>query len=185
LQSLEIAGTLLGLTNLWLTVRQNIWCWPVGIACVLCFSVVFFDAKLYSDVFLQGVYLVVQAYGWWFWLNHKHRGVHSTSPVQQLRWNERLGLLFTVLLAALGLGFFMANFTKADLPYVDAVPTSLSIAAQWLQARKIIDSWILFIIANLLFIGIYAVKGLQVTIALYIASSILAAMGFRAWKLKI
>jgi nicotinamide mononucleotide transporter len=185
LQPLEIVGTALGLANLWLTVRQNIWCWPIGIACVLCFGVVFFDARLYSDVFLQVVYLIVQIYGWWFWLNHKHSGTSSTAPIAQLTMFERVTCLIAIGIAALGLGFFMATFTKADLPYLDAVPTSLSIAAQCLQTRKIIDSWLLFIVANLLFIGIYATKGLYVTIALYIVSTALAIIGFKAWKLKI
>jgi nicotinamide mononucleotide transporter len=184
-QPLEIIGTMLGLANLWLTVRQNIWCWPIGIACVLCFAVVFFDAKLYSDMVLQGVYVLVQMYGWRLWLKHKHTGARSTSRIQQLTANERVIGLISIGLGSLSLGFFMASFTKADLPYLDAVPTSLSITAQWLQARKVLDSWLLFIIANLLFIGIYAVKGLHVTIALYAASTVLAVIGFRQWRLKI
>jgi nicotinamide mononucleotide transporter len=72
--------------------------------------------------------------------------------------------------------------TKADLPYVDAVPAALSMAASWLQARKVLQSWLLFIVANLLFIGIYAVKGLHVTIALYLVSTALAVHGYLAWK---
>ena len=182
MQPLEIIGTALGLLNLWLTIRQNIWCWPVGIACVICFAFVFYDARLYSDLLLQFAYIGLQAYGWWRWLGTGHRGVQSTAPVQVLSNTARIAWCVGVATAALALGHTMATFTKADLPYLDATPTAMSLAAQWLQARKVLDSWLLFIVANLIFIGIYAMKGLYVTIALYVASSALAVAGYLAWR---
>jgi nicotinamide mononucleotide transporter len=182
MQPLEIAGTVLGLTNLWLTVRQNIWCWPIGIACVLCFGFVFYDARLYSDMMLQGVYTVVQLYGWWYWITQRRNGVHSTKPVVRLsNWLVVIWLAL-IAVAAAALGAVMANYTKADLPYLDAVPTVISMAAAWLQARKVLQSWLFFIVANLLFIGIYAAKGLHVTIALYVVSTGLAVIGYREWR---
>jgi nicotinamide mononucleotide transporter len=182
MQPLELLGTALGLTNLWLTVRQNIWCWPVGIACVVCFAFVFYDARLYSDLLLQIAYIGLQAYGWARWLQHGRAGVTSTAPVTVLSPTQRGVWAIALAVVAGVLGATMAHFTKADLPYLDAVPTTLSLAAQWLQARKVLDSWILFIVGNLLFIGIYAVKGLYVTIGLYVASSALAVAGFIAWR---
>jgi nicotinamide mononucleotide transporter len=182
MQPLEIAGTVLGLVNLWLTVRQNIWCWPVGIACVLCFGFVFYDARLYSDMMLQGVYTVVQLYGWWYWVSQRRTGVRSTEPVVKISNSLVVAWLAAIGVGALALGTLMASYTKADLPYLDAVPTVLSMAAAWLQARKVLQSWLFFIVANLLFIGIYAAKGLHVTIVLYVVSTGLAILGFREWR---
>jgi nicotinamide mononucleotide transporter len=181
LQPLEIAGTALGLLNLWLTVRQNIWCWPVGIACVLCFGFVFFEARLYSDVLLQVVYVGMQIYGWWYWVNKGHSGMHSTSSIIQLNTQDIVRWAVVVALGAAGLGAGMASFTKAHLPYLDALPTVISIVAAWLQAKKVLQSWLFFIIGNLLFIGVYAIKGLHLTIALYVVSTGLAIMGYLQW----
>jgi nicotinamide mononucleotide transporter len=178
---LEIAGTALGLLNLWLTIRQNIWCWPVGIACVACFCVVFFQARLYSDFLLQIVYTAVQLYGWWFWVRHGHTGVHSTFRVESINNIRMLKYAAIVTVCATCLGAVMARFTNADLPYLDAFPTAISMAAAWMQARKILQSWLFFILANLLFIYVYAAKGLYVTIALYVLSTILAAFGYLKW----
>jgi nicotinamide mononucleotide transporter len=178
---LEIVGTCLGLLNLWLTIRQNIWCWPIGIACVVCFGMVFFEARLYSDLLLQGFYVVVQLYGWWFWISHGHHGVHSTYSVKRLNGTQMLKWGGAIIAVSLSLGACMAKFTNADLPYVDAVPTTISMAAAWLQARKILQSWQLFILSNLLFIGVYASKGLYVTIALYVVSTVLATFGYLDW----
>ena len=51
----------------WLTTRQNRWCWPIGLAMVLIYAWIFFEVKLYSDMLLQVVYAVLQLYGWWQW----------------------------------------------------------------------------------------------------------------------
>jgi nicotinamide mononucleotide transporter len=181
LQPLEVAGTFLGLLNLWLTIRQNIWCWPVGIVCVICFGTVFFQAKLYSDLLLQFVYVAVQLYGWWFWVKHGHSGVQSTSKVIVI--NRGQVVIYSIAIAAFSgcLGAVMANFTNADLPYLDALPTVISMAAAWMQARKVLQSWLFFILGNILFIGVYASKGLYVTIILYLVSTILAAIGYAKW----
>jgi nicotinamide mononucleotide transporter len=181
LQPLEIAGTALGLLNLWLTIRQNIWCWPVGIACVICFAAVFLHAKLYSDLLLQFVYVAVQLYGWWFWVKHGHSGVRSTYKVLVLNRGQLAIYSIAIAVSFVCLGALMANFTNADLPYLDALPTAISMAAAWMQARKILQSWMFFILGNVLFIGVYASKGLYVTIALYVVSTIMAAFGYAKW----
>ncbi len=182
MQPLEIAGTVLGLLNLWLTIRQNIWCWPVGIACVICFGAVFFQARLYSDLLLQVVYIGMQLYGWWFWLQRGHVGVHSTFKVERLNPKQLLTYAVAIAAFSLMLGAGMANFTNADLPYLDALPTTISMAAAWLQARKVLQSWLLFILGNVLFIGIYASKGLYITIVLYVVSTALAVFGYLKWR---
>jgi nicotinamide mononucleotide transporter len=182
LQPLEIVGTVLGLLNLWLTVRQNIWCWPVGIACVLCFGVVFFEARLYSDLLLQVVYVAVQIYGWWYWVSKGHSGARSTSTIIQLDTQNVVRWVLVIAAGALALGACMKSFTKADLPYLDALPTTISMVAAWLQAKKVLQSWLFFILANILFIGVYAMKGLHVTISLYVVSTVLASMGYLQWR---
>lgn len=179
---LEAAGTALGLANLWLTRQQNMLCWPVGIACVLCYGVVFFEARLYSDTLLQLVYVALQAYGWSLWARGKRRALYSDSPITRLGPRALLGWLTAAALGAAGLGGVMNAITNADRPFFDAAATALSLVAQYLQARKVLDSWWLFIAGNVVFIVRYAQKGLSLTIVLYVLSSVLAAMGWLAWR---
>jgi nicotinamide mononucleotide transporter len=63
----EIVAVVFGLLCVWLTTRQSIWCWPAGLVQVVLFLFVFWDAKLYSDVILHAVYVVLQVYGWVHW----------------------------------------------------------------------------------------------------------------------
>ena len=179
---LEAAGTALGLVNLWLTRQLNMLCWPVGIACVLCYGVVFFEARLYSDTLLQLVYVALQAYGWSMWARGKRRALYSDSPITRLGPRVLLGWLTAAALGAAGLGGVMNAITDADRPFFDAAATALSLVAQYLQAREVLDSWCLFIAGNVVFIVRYAQKGLSLTIVLYVLSSVLAAMGWLAWR---
>lgn len=177
---LEAIATALGLVNQWLTIRQNIWCWPVGIASVALFAFVFFEAKLYSDVLLQVFYVALQAYGWHHWL-YGGLSRNALRP-RTLATGDYWRVLLLVVVAAGVLGTVMRTLTDASLPFLDASATGMSLVAQWLQARKLIESWLLFIAANLLFIGIYAAKGLYITIILYCVISAMAVAGFMAWR---
>lgn len=185
MQILEFAGVALGLANQWLTIRQNIACWPVGIASVVLLAFVFHDAKLYSDVLLQAVYVVLQLYGWRLWARRRDGGgiaARSLVPVSLL---TPIGWLVLAAVIAAGgalLGAAMGRFTDAALPYWDAATTVASLCAQWLQARKVLESWLVFIAANLSFIAIYLGKGLYATALLFVVISVLAAIGFAHWR---
>ena len=177
---LEASATALGLANQWLTIRRNILCWPVGIASVTLFGLVFFDARLYSDLLLQGVYVGLQAYGWHAWL-HGAPGravlaIRRLAPIDYWRAPLLIVAIATIL------GSVMRIATDASLPYVDATATALSLVAQWLQARKVLEGWIVFIAANLVFIGIYATKGLYITIGLFVVLTGMAIAGYLAWR---
>ncbi len=179
---LEAAGTALGLLNLWLTRQQNILCWPVGIACVLCYAFVFYEARLYSDTLLQLVYIALQGYGWSLWARGKRRALFSDSPITRLGARGWMGWLAAAGIGAAGLGGLMSATTNADRPFFDATATALSLVAQYLQARKVLDSWWLFVAGNALFIVLYVQKGLHLTVVLYGVSSVLAVMGWLAWR---
>ncbi|MFN0164105.1 MAG: nicotinamide riboside transporter PnuC [Burkholderiales bacterium] len=182
---LEAAGTALGLLNLWLTRQQNILCWPVGIACVLCFAFVFHEARLYSDMLLQYVYVGLQAWGWWLWARGGRDRLVSRSPIRKLSRMTFLVCLAVCAAVAFLLGNLMATATRADLPYLDATATAGSLIAQYLQAKKVLESWLIFCAANLVFIGIYLAKGLYLTAALFVASTMLALSGYLTWRQRL
>jgi len=178
--SYEIIGAILGLISVWLTIRQNIWCWPTGLLMVALYTVVFFQAKLYADAGLQVVYFVLQIYGWYEWL---HGGSHR-GKLDVKRISLRLGIVLAAIavMATALMGYLLATKTDAALPYWDSTATVLSLIAQWMLARKIIENWLVWITVDLLSIGIYATKALYLTVALYAAFLALAALGWVEWR---
>jgi nicotinamide mononucleotide transporter len=177
---LEFAGSVFGLLAVFLTVRQNIWCWPTGVISVVLYTVIFYDAKLYSDAILQVVYFFLQFYGWYHWL---HGGREKTSvPVTRLRPRALQGWLVVGVVGSGLWGFGMARFTDAALPYPDAGVVVLSLVAQWLLTRKNLESWHFWIVVDMIAIGVYFAKQLYITAGLYGVFLILAFLGLQAWK---
>jgi nicotinamide mononucleotide transporter len=184
LNPVEIAATALGFVNQWLAIRQHIWCWPVGIASVLGFAFVFWDAKLYSDAGLQVLYVAMQLVGWVRWHSHAAglAGRRSLLPVTVLSWRARLLWTGAAAFGAVLLGGTMRGFTDASMPFADATATSLSLVGQWLQARKVLDSWAFFIAGNLIFITLYVGKGLYATTLLFVFLTAMAVVGSARWR---
>jgi len=177
---LELLGVLTGVVAVWLTVRQNVWCWPVGLVNVALFAVVFSRARLYADAGLQGVYFALCLYGWWAWL-HGGRD-HGPLAVTRSPRRERLVLAVLALAGAALLGTLLHRGTNASFPYLDSALTAGSLAAQWLQARKRLENWIVWIAVDVVYVGMYVTKDLHLTALLYAGFTVLAVAGFREWR---
>jgi len=177
---IEVAAVVLTLFAVYLTTRQVVWCWPLGMVSVSLYALVFFEARLYADTGLQVLYFLLAAYGWWAWRHggedHKELRV-STAGV-------KMGIVLFAL-AALGglvLGEGLARFTDASLPLMDSMLTSFSIAAQWMQTRKILESWLVWLAVDVLYVGMFLYKDLLLTAGLYAVFLVLAVMGYRGWR---
>jgi nicotinamide mononucleotide transporter len=177
----EIIGTVLGVVGVWLMIRQNIWAWPVGMVQVAVYAWVFYGAKLYSDVILQGCFFLMQGYGWWHWLTHKHTASHSELPVTRLAIPVLVGWIFLGAAATAGWGAYMST-TDAALPHWDAFILVFSLIAQWLQARKKLECWVGWLAVNSVAIGVYWVKDLRLTAGLYVIFWVMALWGWREWR---
>jgi nicotinamide mononucleotide transporter len=175
----EVLGFATGLVNVWLVVRQHIANWPLGIVNVLLLMLVFWTAGLYADAGLQIVYVILGFYGWWSW---RYGGVDRTRlSVRRTARGEWAILAGAGVLLTAGLYFFLTTFTGSTVPLADAVTTALSLLATYGQSRKLVESWWLWIAADLIYIPLYGYKELWLTAILYIAFLILCVFGLRAW----
>lgn len=180
MSNLEILAVIVNVLGVWLTAQRTRWCWPVGVIGVLLYAWIFYDAKLYSDTLLQGIFAFLQGYGWWRW----SRGgldqgkVHVASLAAREAW---LGLLAGLLGGAV-LGLLMKSFTDAAVPWLDAQLTSFSLVASVWAARKYVASWWLWIVLDVIYVGMYWFKDLQLTAALYAGFVVLAIYGWQAWQ---
>ena len=181
---IEVAAVILGFINVTLIIRRNIWNYPFGIAMVILYCKIFYDYRLYSDSLLQIYFLVIQFYGWWYWLRGRAADgriiVARIVPAHAAFWLG--GAIFGVGL----LGTMMDRLTDADFPYWDGTIAVLSVIAQFLLSRRILENWIVWITVDLLAISLFWIKGLYPTSALYGIFLVLASIGLanwtRAWK---
>lgn len=169
-----------GLLCVWLTVRQNVWCWPTGLIQVVLYIGVFYQAKLYSDLILHIIYVIMQVYGWYHWL---HGGRERTELEVSLL--SMPALLIWILIGAVTTvpwGYSMANYTDAAAPYADAFIAAGSLIAQWLMARKKLESWYFWIAIDIVAVAVYLCKELYITAGLYSVFLVLAVLGYSQWR---
>ena len=179
MNSLEIIAVLFGLTNVSLLVRRSIWNYPFGMAMVALYMLIFWEAKLYGEAVLQVFFFVVQAWGWYLWA--RAGGLVEAVEVSWLGWPARIGSLLAVALVTVTVGWGMARFTDAAMPYADAAITGASVVAQILLSIRRIENWILWIAIDVGAIFLYIERDLHLTAGLYGAFLILATMGLIQW----
>jgi nicotinamide mononucleotide transporter len=177
---IEVAATIFGLISVYLTIKENIWCWPTGIIMVVLYIFIFYEVKLYSDMGLQIFYVFIQFYGWYHWLYGGKK--KDDLPVTKLKKKHIPIWIFVIIVATFAWGYLMNNYTDAALPYYDAFAVALSVVAQWFLTIKKLESWILWIIVDVISVGIYIVKGLNLTAILYVVFLILAINGLLEWQ---
>ena len=179
MSTLEWIAAIAGALSVYLSARENIWSWPTGIVNVTLYIIVFRDAGLYSDMGLQVVYLLLSIYGWYEWLyGGKDRTQLTVSRATAREW------LITIPIALVfwfGLARYTATLPGVALPHIDSGLTTLSLVAQWMLTRKILENWVLWIVADIAYVPMYLYKHLPVTAALYLLFLVLATLGLRSW----
>ncbi len=178
---IEIIAVALGIATVFLTVRQNMWCWPTGLVQVLLYIEIFYEARLYSDVLLQVIYVVLQIYGWYHWASGKS-AMRSELPVTSLSLRQVASWIAITIAGAFVWGELMLRFTNAASPRADAFIAIASLCAQYLLARKKLESWYWWISVDVVAIGVYWSRDLRLTSGLYAVFLGLCIAGLVEWR---
>lgn len=176
----ESVAAIITAISVYLQARENIWNWPTAIVSVVMYMVVYVKAGLYSDAGLQGYFLVTSVYGWYHWI---HGGKNDTmltvtrASMKVWLWCLGLGLAFWYLDASL-----TSRLKGVAFPYLDAATTTVSLIAQWMVTRKLLESWLLWIAVNVVYVPMLLAKQLYPTALLYAVLLVLAIKGFVDWR---
>lgn len=177
---LEAVAVLFGIVSVYLSTRENIWSWPTALINVGLFSVLFLETGLYSDTGLQVVYFALSIYGWYQWLY----GGAGRTAITVTRTSRRTWAVLAVIAAATWavLGTITSRLPGTALPYVDAATTTVSLIAQWMMTRKLLENWLIWVAVDVVYVGMFIFKGLYLTAFNYGIYLALAVFGYVAWK---
>jgi nicotinamide mononucleotide transporter len=179
----EYFGVLTGLLYLYLEIQQHRMMWVVGFLTSAVYVWVFFDSAVYANMGLQLYYALISVYGFWLWRrgNDPHP---QPEAILYRHLNWRLGALIGLALAVLFVGIFfvLSRYTDSTVPVGDAFTTTVGIVATWMLARRILEHWYFWIVANGVSIYIYYSLALYPTMFLYLCYAILAYVGYSMWK---
>lgn len=179
---IEIFGVITGIVYVILEVKQNRLLWPLGIATSAAYVYIFFTGKFYADMGLQLYYVLISIYGWYFWSRGGTKRVRGELPVVRITRPQFIWLLLVFAITWAGIFIVLDRFTDSTVPVGDSFTTSLAIVATWMLTRKIIEQWFLWMLANVVSIGLYIYKGLYPTVILYAVYAGMAFYGYLEWK---
>lgn len=176
---LEMSGVITGILCVYLAAKNNIWNWPIAIISVLIYIFIFFEAKLYADTGLQVYFLVVNFYGWYYW---SRKDQQKKVRVTRITLKETILSGIAIAVFTAGLGFFLSNETDASFPFIDSFCTAGSLVAQIFLARKVLETWLIWILVDVIYVGVYLIKDLHLTAGMYALYIIMASIGYLNWK---
>lgn len=176
---LEIAAVAFSFPCVALAARRNAWCWPPGTVGASAYLLPFYQAKLYAGVGLQAVFLAQNIYGWRYWT--KKDDQRKTPRIRALGRRARGVVAITILGMTLGFGAALQTTTDASFPHLDTLLASTGLLANGMQARKILENWILWILADVFYIGMFIHKGMFVSASLYLILLALSTQGLVRW----
>ena len=178
----ELLGFLTGIACVYLVIYEHVWNFPLGIASNIFFFALFVRAGLYGDAGLQVVYIGLAVQGWYWWLRGgRHRTTLHVSHI------SRREFLMAIVLAAVAVAALLNVLRVAggSAPFLDSLTTVLSLVAQYFLNRKYIENWIVWIIADVLYIYLYLQRGLLLTAILYAIFIAMCVAGLAQWRRSI
>jgi nicotinamide mononucleotide transporter len=174
---LGIIALLSGTLGVWLTIKQNIYCWPVSLVAVLASIIEFYEQRLYGDMSLQGVYLFLGIYGWVYWNKKKSAPFEvKATPLKAVPW---------LLLATLGQGllyYALLLYFKGDRPVLDAALTAASLTATYMMTKKWVENWLTWVFIDAAYVLLYGLKHMWLFAVLYLLFTVIAFYGWLKWR---
>ena len=178
---LEIIATSFGILSVWFARKNNILVFPTGIISVLIYAYITYENKIYAETGINIYYFIMSIYGWLLWTSN------NKSIKKEISYSTKIEVLLSVIVFFLFFLFllYLLKLTDSDVVVIDSFTTSLSLTAMLLLARRKVENWLYWIIADIIYIPLFIYKGLYITSIQYFVFLYLAIMGYKEWKRKI
>ena len=179
---LEIMAVLFGFASVWYSKQNNILVFPTGLISTSIFVYLLFKWQLLGDMMINGYYFIMSLYGWYIWT--RKVDAKNVTPISRATKSEKI---IAVIIFALTLLLVYQVYQFYDMwtnwvAYVDTMTTALFFVGMWLMAKRKIENWYFWVVADIISIPLYLYKGLTFTSIQYFGFTILAIFGFLAWK---
>lgn len=180
--SWEMLAVFLSVSYILLAIKQSLWCWVAAFFSTLIYSILFFDASLLMDSALNIFYLVMAVYGWYSWKYGNAIAKQESLEISSYGLLKNIKVIVSLSLISLLLGFYMANYTKADFAYLDTFTTVFAVFATYMLTKKVLENWLYWVVIDAVSIYIYINKGFYLTAVLFAIYTILAFVAYKQWK---
>ena len=186
---LEIIAVVFGVVAIWLASKGRVVNFGIGLVNCVLYGILFGREGLYSGMILQGIYFVINLYGLYSW----RKPEVDTDKELKIMWltiKERV--LVGVVIVATGVLWGMGvkwgaqllpeNIQEPQYPMVDAILTTASVVAQILLTHKKIDNWVIWVLVDVVYIGLFLMVGMYWTAGLYVVYTGIAVNAVKMWN---
>ena len=178
---LEIFAVIFGFLSVWFSKNNNVLVFPTGLVNTSIFVYLLFKWELLGDMVINAYYFVVSIYGWYYWTRKNN---NEYTPITKLNISDKKIMLLIAVLSCLFVSLMYTYFDKWSgvVSYVDILTTSIFFVGMWLMAKRKIESWIYWIIGDIISVPLYLYKGLAFTSFQYFIFTFIAIAGYYKWK---
>ena len=179
--SLEIIAVFFGFLSVWFSKNNNILVFPTGMINTSIFVYLLLKWSLLGDMIINAYYFVMSIYGWYFWL----KGTDNTvSPISKVSNKDIRIVVLLFISSSFFVSIVYTFFDKWEtiVSYIDILTTAIFFAAMWLMAKRKVESWIFWIVGNIISVPLYLHKGLAFTSIQYFIFTVIAIAGYIKWK---
>lgn len=195
--ALEVTAVVLGISSVLLSMKRNIWVYPVGIISTGIYVYILFIFGLLGDCLINVYYTIMSIYGWILWSKNTEDKIHvKVSQTQTKEWFFAT-LLFLASLILVVTVYYLKPVLDNDLKsegiklglyhldwanWLDVFTTSVFLVGMWLMARQKIENWLFWILGDTICIPMFIYKGLVITSIQFLVFTVLAVIGYFKWK---
>lgn len=179
--SLEIIAVFFGFLSVWFSKNNNILVFPTGMINTSIFVYLLLKWSLLGDMIINAYYFIMSIYGWYFWL----KGTNNTvSPISKVSNKDIRIVVLLFISSSIFVSLVYTFFDKWEtiISYIDILTTAIFFAAMWLMAKRKVESWIFWIVGNIISVPLYLHKGLAFTSIQYFIFTVIAIAGYIKWK---
>jgi len=179
---LEISANFMTAIAIFLAGRNSVHTWWIGIIGVTLFGFLFFDAKLYADVTLQGFFVITGLIGWYRWVGGKSK---DELPITRTKTSTLVFAIAGGIIVGVAYALLLQRFTDAYAPGWDTALLVGSVIGQLLLMNRKIENWGFWLLVNTIAVPLFLSRGLYLTSVLYAAYWVHAIIAYRKWKSEI
>ena len=178
---LQIVGVVLGLLYLYFEYKANIWLWIVGLIMPVVHGLLYYRSGLYADCAMEAYYILAGIYGLAVWLR---RGANGQPKFRITQATARVWGIAVVMYAVahIVIYYLLSTFTDSTVPAWDSFTTACSVVAYWMLSRKYVEQWLVWLVVDVVTVGLYIYKDIPLTAGLYALYSVLAVVGYMRWR---
>ncbi|KGO78920.1 nicotinamide mononucleotide transporter [Flavobacterium beibuense F44-8] len=181
--SVEVVGLIFGTLSVIFSARNSIWVYPTGIISTIAYIYLLYQWELFGDLIINAYYFIMSIYGWILW-SKKDKEHHTLLKISSMNAKDNLICLGIFTISSIFVASVYIYFDKftAWWSYIDNLTTALCFIGMWLLAKRKIENWIFLIIADIISIPLYFIKGYTLSSILYLILTIIAIFGYLSWK---